>query len=100
VFHNNACLHTAACTQALLEHFDMELFDHPHDSPDLTLNGCHLFTCLKSWLESQCFSNNEELIGVRTWLSSQAADFCDTCIQTLTPQYDKCLNSSNDYIEK
>jgi hypothetical protein len=38
--------------------------------------------------------------GVKTWLSSQVADFFDTGIQTLIPQYDKCLNSGGDYFEK
>jgi hypothetical protein len=32
------------------------------------------------------FNNNEELMeGVKTWLSSQVADFFDTGIQTLIP---------------
>jgi hypothetical protein len=61
----------------------------------------HLITYLKNWLRSQCFSSNDELMeGVRTWLSSQAADFFDTDIQKLTPRYDKCLTSSGDYVEK
>jgi hypothetical protein len=38
--------------------------------------------------------------GVKTWLSSQAADFSDIGIQKLIPQYEKCFNSSGDYIEK
>jgi hypothetical protein len=38
--------------------------------------------------------------GVKTWLSSQAADFFDTGIQKFIPQYDKCLNSGGDHIEK
>jgi hypothetical protein len=29
LLHGNVRLHTAACTQALLEHFGWELFDHP-----------------------------------------------------------------------
>jgi hypothetical protein len=29
LLHDNACLHAAACTRALLEHFSWELFDHP-----------------------------------------------------------------------
>jgi hypothetical protein len=47
------------------------------------------------------FNNNEELMeGVKTWLSSMAADFFDTGIQKLIPRYDKCLNSGSDYVEK
>jgi hypothetical protein len=38
--------------------------------------------------------------GVRTWLSSQAADFFGTGIEKLIPQYDKYLNSGRDCIEK
>jgi hypothetical protein len=47
------------------------------------------------------FKNNEELMeGVKTWLSSMAADFFDTGTQKLIPRYDKCLNSGGDCVEK
>jgi hypothetical protein len=48
-------------------------------------------------LLSQRFNNNEFMEGVKTWPSSQAADFFD--IQSLIPQYN-CLNSGSDYVEK
>jgi hypothetical protein len=35
LLHNNTRPHTAACVRALLEHFNWELSDHPHYSPDL-----------------------------------------------------------------
>jgi hypothetical protein len=77
------------------------LFDHPAYTPDLSLSDYHLFTYLKNWVGSQHFSNNEELIeGVKTRLSSQAADFFDPGIQKLIPEYDKYLISGGDYIEK
>jgi hypothetical protein len=38
--------------------------------------------------------------GVKTWLSSQGAEFFDTVLQKLISQYDKCLISGDDYIEK
>jgi hypothetical protein len=81
LLHDNA-----AHTQALLEHFSWELFDHPPYSPDLTLCNYHQFTYVKNWLGSQHFNNNEELLdGIKTWLGSQAADFFDTGIQKLIP---------------
>jgi hypothetical protein len=54
--HDNARPYTAARTRELLEHFNWELFDHPHISP----SDYHLFTCtyLKNWLRSQRFNNN------------------------------------------
>jgi histone-lysine N-methyltransferase SETMAR len=78
-----------------LEHFYWEFFDYPPYSPDLALSNYHVFTHLKNWLGSQRFNNNEDLMeGVKTWLSSQAADFFDTGMQKLIPRY------SGDYVEK
>jgi histone-lysine N-methyltransferase SETMAR len=100
LLHDNARPHTAVCTQALLEHFNWKLLDHPPYSPDLSRSDHHLFTYLKNCLRSQCFNNNKELMeGVKTWQSSQAEDFFPTGIQKLIPQY-KCLNSGGDYMEK
>jgi transposase len=66
VLHDNARLHTAACTRALLEHFNWELLDHPPYSPDLAPIDYYLFTYLKNWLRLQCFSSSEELMeGVK-----------------------------------
>jgi hypothetical protein len=60
------------------------LFDSPPYRPDLTPNEYHLFTYLQNWLGPQNFNNNEELIdGVKTWVSSQVADFSDSGIQKL-----------------
>jgi transposase len=100
LLHDNARPHTAARTPALLELFNWELFDDPPYSPDLSQSDYHLFTYLKNCLLSQCFDSNEELMeGVKTWLSSQAADLFDTDIQRLIPRY-KCLSSGGDYVEK
>jgi transposase len=61
LLHDNVPPH-AARTQALLEHFNWELFDHPPYSPDLAPSDYHLFTYLKNWLGSQHFSNMEEFM--------------------------------------
>jgi hypothetical protein len=81
--HDHACPDTASHIQATLENFNCELPGHPPHSPNLAPSDYYLLTCLKNWLESQCFSNNEELKeGVKTWLCSQAADSFDTGITT------------------
>jgi hypothetical protein len=72
ILHDNARPHTAARTQALLDHFTLELLDHPPYIPDLAPSDYHLFICtyLKNWSRSQCFNNNEELMeGVKMWPS-------------------------------
>jgi hypothetical protein len=46
---------------------------------------------------SELFNKIEELTeGVKTWLSSEGADFFDTSIEKLIPRYDKCLDSDGD----
>jgi transposase len=99
LLHDNARPRTAARTRALLEQSNWELFDNPPHSPDPTPSDYHLFTCLKNWLGSQHFNNNELKEGVKMWLNSQAADFFDTGILKLIPRY-KCLNSGGDYVQK
>jgi hypothetical protein len=100
LFHDNQRPHTASRTGALMEHLKLELFDHPPYIPDLAPIAYHLFTYLKNCLGSQLFSNNEKLIGgVKTWLSSRAADSFDTGIQKLISRY-KCLISGADCVEK
>jgi histone-lysine N-methyltransferase SETMAR len=63
LLHDNAHARTAARIRALLERFNWELFDYRPYSPDLAPSDYYLFTYLKNWLRSQCFSNNDELDG-------------------------------------
>jgi hypothetical protein len=67
-----------------LEHFNWELFDHPPYSLDLAPRDCDLLTYLKNWFRSKRLNNNEMMQGVKTWLSSQAADFFDTGIRLIS----------------
>jgi transposase len=98
LLHDNVRLHEASRTAGA---FRLGVVWLPPYSPDLAPSDYHLFIYLKNWLGSQRFNNNEELMeSVKTWLSSQALDFFDTGIQKLIPRYDKCLNSSGDYVEK
>jgi hypothetical protein len=86
LLHDKTRPNTAARTQALLQHFNCELFDHLPYSPDLAPSEYHLFIYLMNWLRSQRFNNNEDMMeGVRTWLSSPAAEFFDIGIQKLIP---------------
>jgi hypothetical protein len=80
--HDNARLHTAARTRAQLEQLNWEWFSHPPYSPDITPSDYHLFTrtYLKNWFGWRLNSNEELMEGVKTWLSSQAADFFDIVI--------------------
>jgi len=68
LLHDNAHPHTAAHTQALLQKFRWDMFDHPHYSPDLAPSDFHLFLRTKVWLGTKCLcvKTNEELMdGVK-----------------------------------
>jgi transposase len=66
LIYDNAGLHTAARTRALLEHFNWVLFDHSPYSPVLSPSDYRMFTYPENWLRSQHFNNNDELIkGVK-----------------------------------
>jgi hypothetical protein len=55
----------------MLEQFIWELLDHLPYSPGLPPSAYDLFTYLKNWFGSQCFSNYEKLMeDVKAWLSS------------------------------
>jgi hypothetical protein len=99
LLHNYARPYTVACTRAVLEHFNWELFDRIRYSSDLAPWDDHLFTYPKKFFGSQCFNNNMKLMEGGKSAGSQAADFFDTSIQKFIPRY-KCLNSGVDYVEK
>jgi histone-lysine N-methyltransferase SETMAR len=78
LLHDNARLHTAAQTQALITSFGWEQMSHPPYSPDLAPSDFHLFLHLKKFLAGQHFNNDEDVKrAVQKWLSSQAATFYD-----------------------
>jgi hypothetical protein len=85
LLHDNVHPHRAACTQALLEHFDWELFYYPPYSPELATSNYHLITHLKNWLGSQYFNNNEKLMeGVKTFkVTIRHCSVCELQLQML-----------------
>ena len=82
LLHDNTRPHTAARTQDLLQKFRWDLFD----SLDLAPSDFYLFSRMKVWLGTQCLrvkTNEELMVGVKDWLSSQLATFYDVGIVKL-----------------
>jgi hypothetical protein len=68
--------------------------------PDLAPSDFNLFLRLNKFLDGQRFlSNDDTKEAIKTWLSSQAATFCEKGIQKLVHCYDKCLNNGGNYVE-
>jgi hypothetical protein len=81
LLHDNAHLHTATHNQALMEHLNWGVTDYLPHNADLAPSEYHLFIYLKNWLQSQCFSINEMMEGVKMWLYPQVVSFFDTGTQ-------------------
>ena len=97
LLHDNAQPYTMACTNALIKHFNWEIFDHPPYSSDLAPSNYHFSTKMKVWLATQHFHTNEELVdGVNNCLHNLAALFFDEGLQKLVSRY-KCLNAEGNY---
>lgn len=101
LIHDNAHPHTAAWAQELLEQFGWNIFDHPPYSPDLAPSDFHLFSNMKKGLGAQRFVNDNEVKDfVNDGLNEQAVGFYSVEIEKLIYRYEKCLNVSDNYVEK
>jgi transposase len=73
LLHDNARPHPAARTQAMLQEFGWEVFEHPAYSPDLAPSDFHLFPKLKECLGGRRFKRDEEVKdAVKEWLNGLA----------------------------
>ena len=62
LFYDNARLHTAQHTQALVcEQFHWDIFEHSPYSPDLAPSDCFLFPKMKEHLAGKRFAIDEDL---------------------------------------
>jgi histone-lysine N-methyltransferase SETMAR len=101
LLQDNARSHDAARTQAMLQKFDWEVFEHPAYSPDLDPSDFHLFPKLKEFLGGRRFKSDEEVKdAVKECLNGLAAEVYDEGIQKLVTRYGKCHNVGGDYVEK
>jgi histone-lysine N-methyltransferase SETMAR len=97
LLHDNARPHAAARTQAMLQEFDWEVFEHP----DLAPSDFHLFPKLKEFLGCRRFKSDEEVKdAVKEWLNGLAAEVYGEGIVKLLSRLDKCPNLYGDYVEK
>jgi hypothetical protein len=101
LLHNNARPHAVARTQAMLQEFGWEVFEHPAYSTDLVPIDLHLFPKLKEFLGRKRMETDAEVKEtVTAWLNGLAAEFYDEGIVKLLSRLGKCLNLYGDCIEK
>jgi histone-lysine N-methyltransferase SETMAR len=76
--HDNARPHAAARTQAMLQEFGWEVFEHPAYNPDLAPSDFHLFPKLNEFLGGRRFRSDEDVKdAVKEWLNGLGAKVYD-----------------------
>ena len=90
-----------SCCTIMLSHTQLDNQHISCRSSDLAPSDSHHFLHLKKFLSGQHFENDREAeMNVTQWLQSRVADFYNTGLQKSVPQYDKCLNSEGENVEK
>jgi len=78
LLHDNAHLHMAWQTTALLQQFRWDIMDHPPYSPDLAPSDYRLFLHMKRFHAGKQFHSDAEVeTTVNNWLQKQAVDLFD-----------------------
>jgi len=101
LLHDNARVHTARKTDALITQFGWEVITHPPYSPDLAPSDYHAFPALKSHLGGTQFADDDDVQeAVTKFFRDMAGDWYDAGIRKLPVRLQKCIEVKGDYVEK
>ena len=91
LLHDNARLHTANASKALLDSFGWDILNHPTNSPDLASWDFHFFTFLMTHMGGKKFSSYEEgKQEVLNWKKEMAGEFFEERIKKLVARLTTC----------
>ena len=101
LLHDNAPIHKSMIAKEAVRDCIFVQLDHPAYSPDLAPSDYFLFCNLKSHLRGVHYLDDELLQeAVREWLEEQTEDFYFSGSNSLPQKCCKCIELSDDYIEK
>jgi histone-lysine N-methyltransferase SETMAR len=99
VLIDNAPIHTACETRRCIENCGFEIIEMPPYSPDVAPSDYYLFRNLKSWLQGQYFTCEEELISkVTAWFEAKPAAFYERGIDQLKDRMNQLVNLNGEYL--
>jgi len=101
ILHDNARPHAARLTSEAIAKMGWEVLPHPSYSPDLAPSDYHLFGFVKDQLRGQCYETTEAIQkAVRQCLRMAGTEFYRREIFKLPERWEKCVQRSDDYVEK
>jgi hypothetical protein len=96
----NATPHFNHDVQSLVQCWGREVFTHPPYSPGLTSCDCWLFACVKEHCRQKRFELEEDTnAAITASFHHLSKDNYRTVIDHLPCRWEKCVDSSGDYIE-
>ncbi|CAH1982818.1 unnamed protein product [Acanthoscelides obtectus] len=98
---DNASSHTAQKTRQYLTKENVELFDHPPYSPDLSPNDLFTFPKIKNRLRGQRFQSPEEAVDAFKYaVLDLPANEWNKCFENWFERMQMCINLRGEYFEK
>ena len=98
LLHDNSRPHTANLVGNKLQKFCWETLQHPPYSGHLSPCDFHIFGDLKKDIRGRRFHSDEEVQEwVRLWIQQRPTSFYKTRIDGLISQWDKCINTCDNY---
>ncbi|CAH1994311.1 unnamed protein product [Acanthoscelides obtectus] len=98
---NNASSHTAKKARQYLTEENVELLDHPPDSPDLSPSDFFTFPKIKNRLRGQRFQSPEEAVDVfKNAVLDLPANEWNKCFENWFERMQMCINLRGEYLEK
>lgn len=99
--NDNARIHSAQATQALLRQVGWEVLAHSPRSPALAPNDYYLFIRLKKTFGGGKRFKNDKVFQQFTnpWLREVTRDDYEVCVQKLIPQYRKSIELNKNYVK-
>ena len=98
ILHDNARPQTVNLVRDKLRRFGWETLQHPPYNPDLSPCDFHILGDLKEDIRGRSFHSVEEVQEwMRLWIHQRPTSFYKTGNDSLVSQWDKCINTSDNY---
>lgn len=99
--HDNADSHTTTRIMEFLTPQNVELMDHPPNSPDLAPNDFYLFPYVRNKLRGQRFSTPEEAVETfKTHVSEIPQTEWKKCYEHWFQRMQKCIDHLGEYFDQ
>lgn len=100
LLHDNARPHTSSRTQLKILEMELETFDHPPYSPDLSPTDYYFFRNLDNFLKGKIFNSQEAVENAFIeFIDTRKPDFFAKGINELPTKWQSCIDAAGAYFD-